>query len=176
MPAIALRRFKAAIYPLLAANLVLYLLLGRASEVLDAAAWIALLALFEVETAHGERLSAPQVRLIHVLRLAASAGVMAAAVVYVIEEEWLDAANAWLWLAVVALLEVEVRHPQAVARRRGAFVAATAVLYAALLALVPAWAWQSAWLNAWDATLWLAAFFVIELNVLAPRTGYPVQS
>jgi len=172
MPAIALRRFKAAIYPLLAANLVLYLLLGRASEVLDAAAWIALLALFEIETAHGGRLTPATRRLVHLLRLAAAAAVLAAAAIYVIEEEWLDAANAWLWLAVVVLLEIELRHPAAVAQRRGAFVAATAALYAALLALVPAWLWQSAWLNAWDASLWLAAFFAIELNVL----GYAAQS
>ena len=166
MPAPALRRFKAAIYPLLAVNLVLYALLGRASEVLDAAAWVALLALFEIETAHAARLTPGRRRLVHLLRLGASAAVLAAAVIYVAEEEWLDAANAWLWLAVVALLEFEVRHPAAVTRRRGPYVAATAALYAALLALVPAWLWQSAWLNAWDATLWLAAFFAIELDVL----------
>ena len=46
------------------------------------------------------------------------------------------------------------------------------VLYAALLMLVPVWAWRGEWLDAWDAALWLAAFFAIELNVL----GYAAQS
>jgi hypothetical protein len=166
------RLFKAAAFVLLAANLALYALLGRPNELVDAAAWIVLLALFEIETAHGARLSARQVRLIHFLRLPAAAGVLAAAAGYLLESEWLDAANAWLWLAVVALLEIEVRAPQAVGRRREPFLVAVVVLYSALLLLVPAWLWQGEWLDAWDATLWLAAFFAIELNVL----GYAVKS
>jgi hypothetical protein len=172
----AFRRFKAATFALLAANLALYALLGRPSELVDAAAWLVLLVLFEVETAHGGRLSARQRQLIHVLRLAAAAGVLAAAAGYLVEGEWLDAANAGLWLAVVALLEIEVRFPAASERQRKSFLIAAVVLYAALLLLVPVWAWRGEWLDAWDAALWLAAFFAIELNVLAPRTGYSAQS
>ncbi|MBI4990136.1 MAG: hypothetical protein HZC23_15085 [Rhodocyclales bacterium] len=164
--------FKIAIYSLLAANLALYVLLGRPSEIVDAAAWLVLLVLFEIETAHGGRLTARQRQIIHVLRLAAAAGVLAAAVGYLLESEWLDAANAWLWLAVVALLEVEVRAAEAVERRRETFLIAAVALYSALLMLVPVWLWRGEWLDAWDATLWLAAFFAIELNVL----GYAAQS
>jgi hypothetical protein len=108
----------------------------------------------------------------HLLRIVAAAGVLAAAVGYLTERAWLDAANAWLWIAVVVLLEVEVRQPAAVARRRESFLIAAVVLYSALLMLVPVWAWQGEWLEAWDAALWLSAFFAIELNVL----GYAVQS
>jgi hypothetical protein len=173
MPApAAFRLFKAAAFALLAANLAAYALFGRPNELVDAAAWLALLALFEIETAHGARLSAREVRLVHVLRLVAGAGVLAAAVGYLAEEEWLDAANAWLWVAVVVLLEIEVRFPAAVGRRRESFLIAAVALYSALLLLVPAWLWQGEWLDAWDATLWLAAFFAIELNVL----GYAVRS
>lgn len=167
-----LRLFKRAVYALLAANLAAYALLGRPNELLDAAAWLVLLALFEIETAHGAHLSARALRLLHVLRLAAGTGVLAAAAGYLAEGEWLDAANAWLWVAVVILLEVEVRAPQALARRRAAFLVAAVVLYSALFLLVPTWLWQGEWLDAWDAMLWLAAFFVIELDVL----GYAVKS
>jgi hypothetical protein len=160
------RLFKAAAYALLAANLALYVLTGRPSEIVDAAAWLVLLVLFEIETAHGTRLAPGRRRLVRVLRLIASAGVLAAAASYLAEAEWLDAANAWLWLAVVALLEIEVRAPQAVERRRESFLIAAVVLYSALLLLVPVWLWQGEWLDAWDAALWLAAFFAIELNVL----------
>jgi len=59
-----------------------------------------------------------------------------------------------------------VRAPQAVERRRESFLIAAVVLYSALFFLVPAWLLQGEWLDAWDATLWLAAFFAIELNVL----------
>ncbi len=173
MPAaIALRRFKVAAFALLGLDLILYVLHGRASEIADTAAWLALLALFELETAHGARLAARTRRLVRGLRFLASAGVLAAAASYLIEEEWLDAANAWLWLAVVILLEIEVRHSEAVAQRREAFLIAAVLLYSALLLLVPVWLWQGEWLDAWDAALWLAAFFAIELNVL----GYAARS
>jgi hypothetical protein len=94
----------------------------------------------------------------------------------VLEEEWLDTANAWLWLVVVVLLEAEVRYPQLVQRHRKGFVAATGVVYGALLILVAVWAWQGEWLDAWDGLLWLVAFFAIEMNVLdgadRERNGY----
>jgi hypothetical protein len=114
--------------------------------------------------------------LIHGLRLAAAAGVLAAAAGYLIEDEWLDATNAGLWVAVVILLEIEVRFPAAMGRRRESFLIVAVVLYAALLMLVPVWAWRGDWLDAWDATLWLAAFFTIELNVLGLQSGYAVKS
>ena len=69
--------------------------------------------------------------------------------------------------------------------RRGAAV----LLYLILIGLLLAWVVQGAtgpqpmhaWLDAWDALLWLAAFVVIELNVFgyAKRgrlTPGPVQS
>jgi len=43
------RLFKAAAFALLAANLALYALLGRPSEIVDAAAWLVLLVLFVKE-------------------------------------------------------------------------------------------------------------------------------
>ena len=175
-PPAGFRLFKTAVYVLLAANLALCALFGSANELVDSVAWVALLALFEIETAHGARLSAREIRLVHVLRLVAAAGVLAAAAGYVAEAEWLDAANALLWVAVVVLLEIEVRFPAAVGRRRESFLIAAAVLYSALLLPVPVWAWQGAWLDAWDATLWLAAFFAIELNVLGRQSGYAVKS
>lgn len=169
-------RFKRAIFALLALNLALYALFGSASELLDSAAWIVLLVLFEIETAHGERLKPGGRLAIHLVRLAAAAGVLVAAVGYLRERQWLDALNTGLWIAVVVLLEIEVRFPLAVERRRRLFWAATGALYAALGALVLAWAWRGDWLDAWDAALWLTAFFAIELNVLERQNGYPAAS
>ena len=172
-------RFKALVFALLAANLVLFHLFGRATETLDTAAWLVLLILFELETAGRVSLDGWRRLALRALRLVAGATVAATAVAYVLEAEWLDAANAWLWVAVVILLEAEVRFPAAVVRRRGPFLTAAAILYAALLVLVPVWAWQGEWLDAWDALLWLVAFFAIELNVLAradgEQNGYPVR-
>lgn len=176
MAAPGFHRFKRAIYALLALNLALYAAFGSAFQIVDTAAWIVLLVLFEIETAHGERLTPGRVLAIHLLRLGAAAAVLVAAVGYLMERQWLDAANTWLWVAVVLLLELEVRFPRQVEARRRLFWTLTGALYALLAALVPAWAWRGEWLDAWDAALWLTAFFAIELNVLERQNGYPAAS
>ena len=119
------------------------------------------------------RLRAPRAKAaIRGLRLAAAAAVGAAAIGYAYQNEWLDAVNSALWIAVVVLLEIEVRNPGAVARRRAWFTATAATLYAGLGALVLVWAWRGVWFDAYDAALWLTAFAMIEMDVLRrPRRG-----
>ena len=105
------------------------------------------------------------------LRLTAAAAVGAAAIGYAYQSEWLDAVNTGLWIAVVVLLEFEVRSPGAVARRRGWFTVTATTLYAGLGALVLVWAWRGDWFDAYDAALWLTAFAMIEMDVLQLSRG-----
>lgn len=161
------RGFKAAIFALLTCDAAIYLFTGALTKALDALAWLTLLALFALETGFGDRFRAIKVaRVIHASRLAAAAAVCTAAVGYVNQHEWLDAVNSGLWIAVVVLLEFEVRNGDAVARHRAWFAAIAATLYAGLAALVLVWAWRSEWFDAYDALLWIAAFAMIELDVL----------
>jgi hypothetical protein len=168
--------FKAAILVLLVCNSALYAASGTVSEALDSVAWLALLVAFELETGYG---SAPAIgrtaAALRLVRLAAAAAILAAGIGYVHEGEWLDAANTGLWIAVVALLELEVRFPAFVARQRARFTAATASLYCGLLGLVLVWTWQGDWFDAYDAALWLIAFMTIELGLLRKltREGFP---
>jgi hypothetical protein len=170
--------FKAAVFGLLAWNTAIYALSGTASEALDSVAWLTLLAAFELETGVGGRFGEGRVAaLLRGIRLAAGAAIFAAGIGYVRDNEWLDAANLALWIAVVALLEFDVRYPAAVSRHRARFTAATATLYCGLAALVLVWMWQGEWFDAYDATLWLVAFLTIEINVLriprAPASAAP---
>ena len=55
------------------------------------------------------------------VRIAAVLAIGAAAIGYLHERAWLDALNAWLWIAVVVLLEFEVRKPDAVRAHRARF-------------------------------------------------------
>ena len=162
------RWFKAGLYALLAWNTAVYAWSGTASEALDSSAWLVLLVSFELETGSGAR---GWTGVLRGCRLAAAAALILATVGYVRDGEWLDAANMGLWVAVVALLEYEVRRPAAAARGRTALVAVALVLYSGLAALVLAWAWRGEWFDAYDALLWLAAFATIEMNLLkfAPR-------
>jgi len=88
----------------------------------------------------------------------------------VYQQEWLDAANSALWIAVVLMFEVEIRFPDGVARYRTAFVSTAAVLYSGLGVLVLMWAWRSEYGDerAWSRTLgdWIVA--------AGPDALYPV--
>ncbi|MCS6787136.1 MAG: hypothetical protein NZ524_08930 [Thiobacillaceae bacterium] len=158
-----------AITAALAANIVLFAEYGRLSETIDTLAWFVLLVLYLVESEAKAQLSARVREGLRLLRLPAGALVVWAAVAYVLEREWLDAANAWLWLAVVALLELALRWPTWVARNRAGYVRAVTAVYGGLFAFALAWLLQGEWLDAWDAALWLAAFFLIELDLLGRR-------
>jgi len=170
--------FKAAVFALLAANTAGFAWFGRPTEALDSFAWLVLLGLFELETAYPRRLREKRVAaLVRGGRFVAGMAVVSAAIGFVHEREWLDAINAALWLAVVIVLEIEVRFPHAVERRRRLFVCVTGVLYAGMALLVLTWASQGEWFDAYDAALWLVAFVALELNVLqiprAPSVAGP---
>ena len=165
---------KPALFALLAVNAVIYATAGRAAEGLDALAWFALLVLFEMETrwprwTHIARNAAA----LDLLRLAAAAGIAIAALAYLREGEWLDAANAWLWIGVVAVLELEVRLPSLVTRNRTTINVISYMLFGALAAVALAWLAQGAWLDGYDAVLWIAAFALIETDLLrrAPQSS-----
>lgn len=157
-------------FALLACNTAYYLSAGTLSKGLDAAGWFVLLLLYAREASGAASLRTARAAVaLRAIRLIAAAAVCAASIAYVIERDSLDAINSGLWIAVVVLLEVEVRRPREVARYRPWFAAAAAMLYTALALLVLAWGWRREWLDAYDALLWLVAFAIIEMDVLATR-------
>jgi hypothetical protein len=166
--------FKWSVYALLALDVALYAAHGTLTETLDTAAWLVLLLLFEWETGDWPRSPRPW-RVVHGLRALASLVVAWACADYALQREWLDFANAATWLAVVLALELEVRVPPH--RRRFHAMRRVVIwpLYLALVGFIVAWLVlggtdvDGAWLDAWDAALWLAAFVVIELNLFTPK-------
>lgn len=161
--------FKLAVFLLLIANSALFAARGSWGEGVDSVSWLVLLLLFELETAHPERMQGPRaLATVRATRLVAAAAVLAAAIGYLYEKAWADAINAWLWIAVVILLEIEVRTSLADASRprRWLFGSVAALLYLGLLGMVIAWMANGKWFDAYDAALWLIAFATIELNVM----------
>ncbi|HWI15879.1 MAG TPA: hypothetical protein VNT02_16555 [Burkholderiales bacterium] len=155
-----------ALVVLLAVNCVIYVLEGAAREAADSMAWFTLLALFYLETSAQPRTRHALVAAgIRYLRLGAAAVVAAAALAYLHAGAWLDAANSALWIAVVALLEAQVRYPDYSLRHRACFTVIAATLYGALALLPVAWLAQREWLAAYDAALWLAAFAIVEMEL-----------
>jgi hypothetical protein len=158
---------KTALLALLVANTAYYLVAATWSRGLDALAWLALLVLFELETGGSLPVrNRPAFSFLRLLRLAAAVAVCAATVAYWYEDATLDAINAVLWIAVVVLLEAEVRLQGAVARHRTAFGVVAAIVYSSLALLIPLWATRGEWFDSYDALLWLVAFATIEMNIL----------
>jgi hypothetical protein len=160
-PLVNAARWQAAVIALLGVNVAVYALGGRASEILDAAAWFVLLAAFAV-AAHAPARAHRWRHPLLALRLAAGAAVLWAALRFVAEGEWLDAANAWLWIAVVIALEIELRG----AASRRWLHAVTLLLYAALLLAALLWFAQGYWFEAYDALLWICAFVLVERGLI----------
>ena len=161
------RQFRRALFALLAGNTAYYLFAGTVSKGLDAAAWFVLLSLFALETGWPGALRTRGARIaVRGARLAAAAAIAAAGIAYLIEKNWLDVLNTALWIAIVVMLEVEVRFPRAVKRYRTGFAATAAALYTGLVLLVFAWLWRGEWFDAYDALLWIIAFALIEMDLL----------
>lgn len=159
--------YKGAIFALLVAIIATFFLRGELNEGLDGFGWLILLVLFEAESLIQERIrAAGMLRLVHGIRLAALVAIIAAAIGYFYENDWLDFINASLWIVVVILLEIETRLPQRVAQNYRAFRGVSMGLYSALAILVFIWAWRMEWLDALDALLWLLAFATIEMDIL----------
>lgn len=171
-PALRSRSFavlQRALILLLAVNCALYLVRGTGREAADAIAWFTLLVLFYGETsAQGAARRATAAGLRYA-RLAAAAVVAVSAWAHFDAAAWLDAGNSALWIAVVVLLEAQVRWPAWAARHRSAFAAAAVLLYGGLCVLPLAWLAQREWLDAYDAVLWLAAFATIEMELWSER-------
>jgi hypothetical protein len=155
-------KFKLAIVVLLTLNAVIYAMVDTLTSAVDAWVWLILLVLYEIETS-GTALMAKNI--LQGIRNVLIAVIVLVFVSYVHDKEWLDVINSALWFALIALLELEVRWPDKVSYYRQSYRLATVSVFAGLITVVIAWAWQSAWLAVYDATLWIVAFASIEVDI-----------
>ncbi len=155
-------RFKLAIVCLLSLNILFFAMFDTLTSVFDQIVWLSLLILYEME-ANGITIASEST-----LNKARDALIMVLILVFVSyakSQEWLDVINFLLWVALIALLEVEVRWPHTILARPTAYRWAKMTIFSGLLLTVIAWAWQSVWLDAYDAALWIVAFITIESDL-----------
>lgn len=164
LPTIHYPKSKILILVLLCLNAVIYGMVDTLTSTLDAISWLVLLILYELES-HGNRMSI-KAKTLEWLRnglIALIAGVFFS---YLQDSEWLDVCNDLLWFALIALMELEVRRPDIMLRHANVFWLLTLTVFCGLLAMAGIWLWQKAWLDAYDALLWIAAFGFIEADIL----------
>jgi hypothetical protein len=166
--------FKWSVYTLIGINVLLFFTQQTFTEGLDSLAWLSLLLLFEWETTRLDRPAVPSSRktVVHAGRVLAYLMVVYSALsyssaAYAAEHGRLDTWNSWTWIAIVLVLEAEVRlsHPYS----RATWLLRNAVkslLYCALFVYASLWGLEGDWLDFYDALLWILCFFAIEMNVL----------
>jgi hypothetical protein len=146
---------------------------GTLNEALDSFGWVLLLGVFEWETRGlgEEYLSQWEKIVIWILQLVGYGLAINAARVYFNIGEWVDFANAALWLLVCCTIVYDVFVPGEFGslewKIRNAF---KIFLYVAILAIAVYWGITSDWLDFYDASLWILCFFMIELNIYKHET------
>lgn len=156
-------KFKLLILALLSLNAVTYAIVDTLTSAMDALTWLILLVIYELET-HGGKPPAEE-KTLERARTALIAVIVWVFFSYLRDSEWLDVGNSLLWFALIALMELEVRRPDIVIRHAAACWMATIGIFAGLLAMAGIWLWRQAWLDAYDALLWITAFGFIEADI-----------
>lgn len=81
---------------------------------------------------------------------------------------WVDVINSATWIIVVGVIQLEVylQSSKLYGTRFFTIYKSSKIgLYVVLFGACLIWWSESSWLDGWDATLWLVAFFFIELNI-----------
>ena len=155
-------KFKLTIVLLIMLNAVIYVLADTLTNAVDALAWLSLLVLYELETYNVALIARIW---LHRLRGFLIVVIVLVFISYVHSGEWLDVVNSALWFTLIALLELEVHWSDKVFKYQQSYWWVTVAVFAGLIMVVVVWAWQSAWLDAYDATLWIIAFGAIEADI-----------
>jgi hypothetical protein len=167
-PPTAFRLFRWSVFTLLGINVLLFFSAETVTEGLDSLAWLGLLLLFELEAREPRGKGTHP--LLHTGRGVAYLAIAWCAISYSLpgyvgEYGRLDSLNAWTWIAIVMLLELDVRAERAAAWGPRLRRAAKPPLYGALLVYALLWGLGSSWLDFYDALLWILCFFTIELQL-----------
>lgn len=155
---------KLAILLLLTFNAGMYAVVDTPTTAADAGAWLMLLAMYELQT-HSNGFPVSEA----VLRTVRSGLIGLIALVffsYWHDSEWLDVANSLLWFGLIAIMELEVRRPAMIFKYANLFWLLTILIFSGLIVVAGLWLWQQAWLDAYDALLWIIAFCLIEVDIL----------
>lgn len=158
--------FKAVVYTLLVLNIAAFFLASEAPvphKAVDQVGWCILLGVFEWETRSASR-SAGIGGWPLAWELAGYACALYALAHYIATPDWLEVANATAWLAISALIWLDILRPDSgrASLRRWLRTGLYAVTF--ICALI--WGVEGALLDFYDAALWILCFFVIEMNIL----------
>lgn len=148
---------------LLTLNAFLYAALDSVISAVDAFAWLALLLSFELETA-GLPPQLSDTRL-HLIRNGLLVIIVLVTFAYLLTGDLLNICSELLWLALIGLLEMEVRTPGLIEQHQRVYWLASVVVFVGLITMVGISAWMGAVLDAYNNLLWIIAFALVEVDL-----------
>lgn len=154
---------KLLILSLLTLNAVIYAVVDTLTTAVDAGTWLILLVIYELE-ANSNNLPFSE-SVMEYIRNGLIAVIVLVFFSYWHDSEWVDVSNSLLWFALIAVMELEVRRPAVVMNHANLFWMLTILIFTGLIAMAGIWLWQRAWLDAYDAVLWIVAFAWIEVDI-----------
>ncbi|PPD28377.1 MAG: hypothetical protein CTY19_18640 [Methylomonas sp.] len=157
-------KLKLVILSLLTLNMLLFLLVGGVINAADSLVWLLLLVSYDLE-AYNIQLPISN-HALHQFRNILVCFITILFFGYLLQGDILAAANSLLWLALLILLELETLKPAWKNANKTTYWAATVLVFIGLIALVLIWISFGAWLDAYDAALWIAAFAIVEADLL----------
>lgn len=156
-------KFKLIILALLTLNAVIYSLVDSLVSAVDALVWLVLLVLFELEANNIALPCSERARRgIHNLLIVVIGLTFFG---FLLTGEFLEALNGLLWFALIAMMEIEMRWPELASRHQRSFWLSTMGIFVGLIGMAGLWVWLQAWLDAYDALLWIVAFGFIEVDI-----------
>lgn len=165
---------KYAIFAALIIDLLVYLFTEPLNDALDSFGWLLLLGTFQYESSSLQQdyLGAWEKWLLIAIQTVGYGIALKTTVTYGLNHEWLDLANASLWLLVCASLAYDLYVPGAFEGmewriRNGVKM----LLYMGLVACAASWGAEREWLDCLDACLWLLCFGLVELNIFEFEEG-----
>lgn len=165
--------FKYTVYALLIVNVALLFRAGNADDfvpykAVDQIGWLLILGVFEWETRNpvvdGRRQVGGWPMAAELLGYAFALFALGN---YIADRIGIDIANAIVWLAISAMIWLDILAPVAAdtaAHRRR--TRAKTALYAGVFGCAVLWGIEGALLDFYDAMLWILCFFAIEMNLL----------
>ncbi|MGD9969769.1 MAG: hypothetical protein AB7S65_04880 [Sulfuricurvum sp.] len=149
--------FKWLVFTFLLVDALLFALKGAPTQLMDSAAWLTLLGIFEWRTQSGIESIECEPFAVRILQSVAYLIVGYSCFGYWRETAWLSFANALVWIFLVMTFEFAY-----LIRHGGVLRATKAVIYTALVAAAVIWGVQRDYLECFDAMMWIVAFVTIE--------------
>ena len=135
---------------------------------LEQLAWLGLLFLLDAEVRF--HLTVFRLRALQVIRGGLGLLILGVFASHFLHTDWLDILNTMLWFAIIISMELEIRFPPGSKKARLLQTVHHGLLLPGLVLMVGLWGWQAAWLDAYDALLWLTAYVILERDIEAAPT------